>query len=109
MLSGRSKIAFAVDAICASVFVALGGWLFFASSSAAAAAIRDYGHNVDSGAIESMVSGIYCAPVAVAFGVAAAALYGDWRIKWYLHWLAVLIAVVPVAVEVLPWSWMSVT
>lgn len=60
------------------------------------------GHNVDSGAVESLVAGIYCAPVAVAFGVAAAALYRGWRIKWYLHWLAVLFAVVPVAVEVLP-------
>ena len=104
-LGARSKVAFAVDAICASAFVALGGWLLYASNSAAAAAaaaVRDYGRNVDSGAIESMVAGLYCAPVAVAFGVAAAALYGDWRIKWYLHWLAVLIAVVPVAVEVLP-------
>ena len=44
---------------------------------------------------------IYCVPVAVAFGVAAAALYRDLRIKWYLHWLAVFFAVVPVAVDVL--------
>lgn len=102
MLSGRSKIAFAVDIICASAFVALTGWLCYASRSAATAATRDYGHNVDSGAVESIVAGIYCAPVAVAFGVAAEALYRDWRIKWYLHWLAVLIAVVPVALEVLP-------
>jgi hypothetical protein len=102
MLSGHSKIAFVVDITCASAFVALAGWLFYASSSAAAAAIRDYGHNVDSGAVESLVAAIYCAPVAVAFGVATAALYRGWRIKWYLHWLAVLFAVVPVAVEVLP-------
>ncbi len=103
MLSGRSKIAFVVDITCAAAFVALAGWLFYASSSAAAAAaIRDYGHNVDSGAVESPVAGIYCAPVAVAFGVGAAALYCEWRIKWYLHWLAVLFAVVPVTVEVLP-------
>jgi hypothetical protein len=102
MLSGRSKIAFAIDTICASAFVALAGRLFNASSLAAAAAIHDYGHNVDSGAIEFMVAGIYCAPVAGAFGVAAAALYRDWRIKWYLHWLAVLFAVVPMVMEVLP-------
>ena len=101
MLSKRSKIAFAVDTLCASTLVVLAGWLFHASKSAAAAAIRDYGHNVDSGAIESMVAGIYCAPVAVAFGVAAAAFYCDWRIKWYLHWLAVLSALLPVAVQAL--------
>ena len=59
-LAARSKIAFTVDAVCASAFV------------------------------------------AVAFGVAAAALYRDWRVKWYLHWLAVIFAVVPVAVEALP-------
>ena len=88
--------------ICALAFVALAGWLLYASNSAVAAAVRDYGRNVDSGAIESMVAGMYCTPVAVAFGVAAAALYRDWRIKWYLHWLAVIFAVVPVAVEALP-------
>jgi hypothetical protein len=92
----RLGIAFAViDTVFASAFVALTGWLFYASHTAAATATRDYGHNVDSGAIESIVAGYYCGPVAVAFGVAAAALYRDWRIKWYLHWLAVLIAVVP--------------
>jgi hypothetical protein len=102
MLSKHSKIAFAVDTICAASFVALAGWLFYASRIAAAAAVREYGHNVDSGAIESVVAGLYCGPVAVAFCVAAVALYHGWRIKWYLHWLAVLLAVVPVAVEVFP-------
>ncbi len=100
MLSKRSKYALAVDTISAAVYVALTVWLFYRSKMAAAAAIRDYGHNVDSGAIESVVAGL-CALVAVAFGVAAAALYRDWRIKWYLHWVAVLLAVVPVVVDVL--------
>jgi hypothetical protein len=102
MLSARSKIAFGFDTICVALFAALAGWLYFASKTAAAGAIRDYGHNVDSGAIESVVAGLYCGPVAVAFCVAAAAMYRDWRIKWYLHWSAVLFAVVPVAVELLP-------
>jgi len=46
MLSKCSKIAFAVDTICGAAFVALAGWLFYASNTAAAGAIRDYGHNV---------------------------------------------------------------
>jgi hypothetical protein len=103
MLSKRFKIAFAViDTICASAYVALAGWLFYASKLAAATATREYGHNVDSGAIESIAAGDYCVPAAVAFSAAAIALYRDWRIKWYLHWLALSIAVVPAVLVGIP-------
>jgi hypothetical protein len=102
MLPRRSKIAFIVDIIAAGSFVALAGWLYYESGIAAATAVREYGHNVDSGAIEPVVAALYCGPAAAAFSVAAVSLYYGWRIKWYLHWLALLVAVVPVVVEILP-------
>lgn len=102
MLSKRLKIIAVVDIIFASAFVALAGWLFYASSVAAATATREFGRNVDSGAIESIAAGDYCIPVAVAFSVAAIAVFRDWRIKWYLQCLAVLIAVVPVVLVGVP-------
>jgi hypothetical protein len=49
--------------------------LFYAPNTAAAGAIRDYGPNLRCvRAIESMVAGLYCVPIAAAFGVAAAAV-----------------------------------
>jgi hypothetical protein len=93
MTRGR-KVAW-IDGGFALMYAALFGCLVHASNEAAADAVRRYGHNVDSGALESMAAVVYSAPVALLFGLAAVSLSRGWRIRWYAHWFAVAGAVVP--------------
>ena len=63
--------------------------LIYAGNRAAADAVRRYGYNVDSGALEWMVAIVYLAPLALLFGFASLALSRRWWIGKYAHWLAV--------------------
>jgi hypothetical protein len=88
--SAIAKTLTYLDAIVAVVMVVSLGWLIHASSRAAAEAIRLYGHNVDSGAIEGITATLYCAPNAVFFAIAAVAMWRGWRIRWFAQGLAIL-------------------
>jgi hypothetical protein len=72
--------------------------LLWLSNEAAADAVRRYGHNVDSGALEFVAAVLYLAPVALLFSSAAITLWRGWRIRWYAHWFAVAVAVVPLLI-----------
>jgi hypothetical protein len=85
-----------LDAIVAVLMVASLGWLLHASSRAAAEAIRLYGHNVDSGAIEGITATLYCAPNAVLFAFAAVAMWRAWRIRWFAQGIAIVWLIGPV-------------
>lgn len=87
------------DAALSTLFAMAGVWMFFSARAAAADAVRRYGYNADSGAIEGAVVVVFLLPVALLFGVAAVAGARGWRPGRYLHWLAVAAAVAPVAYE----------
>jgi len=84
-----------MDGGLALLCVTLFGWLVRASNEAAADAVRRYGHNVDSGALEWIAAFVYCVPVALLFSLAAFSLWRGWRIRWYAHWFAVAGGVLP--------------
>jgi hypothetical protein len=89
------------DAALSALFVAACAWMFWASKQQAAAAVRQYGYNVDSGALQYAVAIVFLMPVAVLFGAAAFAGAREWRLGRYVHWIAVFAAVGPIAYEVL--------
>ena len=93
-MSRSCKVAW-VDGGLAVIYAALFGGLIRASNEAAADAIRRYGHNIDSGALELIGAVVYLAPVGLLFGLAAVSLWRGWHIRWYTHWFAVAGAVVP--------------
>jgi hypothetical protein len=68
-------------------------WLLFASEQAAAEATREYGQNVDSGAVERVVASIYCAPAAVLFGASAVMFWRRWRFRRLVQAAALVWAV----------------
>lgn len=71
--------------------------MFWVSRAQAAGAVRQYGHNVDSGALEYAAVVVFLLPVAALFGAAAIAGARDWRLGRYVHWIAVVAAVFPIA------------
>jgi hypothetical protein len=79
-MSASHKVAF-VDGGLALICVTLCGWLVRVSNEAAADAVRRYGYNVDSGALEWIAAVVYCAPVALLFSLAAVSLWRGWRIR----------------------------
>ena len=91
-----SRSAFWFDCIVATLLASLSSWSIYAANEAAADAVRMYGYNVDSGALVYALGVFYFAPVAVIFGIAALSFSQDWRIKWYVHWLAVVCAIGPI-------------
>ncbi len=93
-MSASHRVAF-VDGGLALICAVLCGWLVHVSNEAAADAVRRYGHNVDSGAMEWIGAVVFCAPVALLFSLAAVSLWRGWRIRWYAHWFAVAVAVIP--------------
>ena len=94
-----SRMVAWIDTALAFVFTGVFAWLLHASHEAAADAVRRYGHNVDSGALAAIAAVIYFAPVALLFGSAAVCLWRGSRIRWYVHWLAVAGAVVPLCIS----------
>lgn len=84
-----------IDGIMSFTYWALFAWSQWAAHTEAEDAIKRYGSNVDSGNIEFAVGIIYFMPVAFLFGLAAFMLAISWRFKWYLHWFAVICAVMP--------------
>ena len=59
-----------LDAIVAVLMAVGAGYLLYVSREAAADAVRMYGHNVDSGAVESIAGGLYCVPNVALFTIA---------------------------------------
>ncbi|MEC5388316.1 hypothetical protein VVD49_21465 [Uliginosibacterium sp. H3] len=84
-----------IDASVSVLFAGLFAWAIYAANEAAADAVRHYGYNVDSGALVYIGAVIYLAPVACAFALASFSCFLRWRIKRFLHWLAVLGAIAP--------------
>jgi hypothetical protein len=103
MLSTKSRLACKIDTGIAVTFGALSIFFYVGSRLAAADAERRYGRNVDSGVLEYLVAILYLAPVALAFAVAALSLLRNWRIRWYIHWIAVAAAILPVIFQPLLW------
>jgi hypothetical protein len=93
-MTASRKVAW-VDIALALLYAGVFAWLLHASHKAAADAVRRYGHNVDSGALEYVAAVLYFAPVALLFASAAVCLCRGWPIRWYAHWVAVAGAVVP--------------
>jgi uncharacterized membrane protein len=91
----RAKTVAWFDAALATMFALLGIWLIHMADKAAEFAVREYGRNVDSGAVLAMIAIAYCAPLAIAFALASWSLFSNWRIRWFAHWIAVVLAVVP--------------
>lgn len=89
-----------VDAALAMLFAAACAWMSRASVEQAAMAVRQYGHNVDSGVFEHAIALVFLGPVALLFAVAALADARGWRLRRFIHWFAVLALVCPVAYEV---------
>jgi hypothetical protein len=96
-MSPSHKVAL-VDGSIAFIYGTLCAWLMWVSNQEAADAVRRYGHNVDSGALELIAAVVYFVPVALLFSSAAVSLWRGWRIRWYAHWFAVAGAVVPLLV-----------
>ena len=88
------------DALLCALFATASAWMFWVSRVQAAGAVGLYGYNVDSGALEYAAVVVFLLPVAVLFGAAAVAGAREWRLGRYVHWLAVVAAVCPVAYEV---------
>jgi len=85
-----------LDAIIAVLMVVSLGWLMHASFRAAAEAVRLYGHNVDSGAIEGITAALYCAPNALLFTIAAVAMWRVWPVRWFAQGIAIVWLIGPV-------------
>ena len=99
-MSDLNQRAAKTDAVVALVFIALFCWSVFASYQAAADAVRRYGHNVDSGAVQEMVGVFYFAPVATLFALAALVQWRNWRAGRYVHHFAFAYLVAPPALAI---------
>ena len=85
------------DTLFCALFATLSAWMFWVSRAQAADAVRRYGYNVDSGALEYAAVVVYLLPLTVLFGAAAVLGAREWRPGRYVHWLAVVAAVCPIA------------
>lgn len=88
------------DAALAALFAAACAWMLWVSKEQAVAAVREYGYNVDSGALQFAAAVVFLLPVAALFSTAAIAGARGWRVSRYMHWFAVVAAVCPIAYEV---------
>ena len=86
-----------VDTLLCVLFAIASAWMFWVSREHAAGAGRQYGYNVDSGALEYAAVVVFLLPLAILFGVAAVAGARDWRLGRYVHWLALVATVCPIA------------
>jgi hypothetical protein len=85
------------DAALSALFAAACAWMFWVSRQEAASAVRQYGYNVDSGAPQYALAIVFLMPVTLLFGLAAIAGASEWRLSRYVHWLAIVAAVCPIA------------
>ena len=77
-----------IDAIAATVFVALAIWFWQLSNWAVEDAIRQYGENVDSGVFEYFAATLYFLPAGVLLLLASVFLFRGWRLGMLVHCLA---------------------
>jgi hypothetical protein len=87
----------------AIAIIALAGvvWFRHAGHVSAAQAAIEYGHNVDSGAIEGLVASVYFAPLVVLFLIASIAMWRGIRERWWAQGIALVWLIVPAALSAL--------
>jgi hypothetical protein len=85
------------DALLCALFATASAWMLWVARVQAAGAVRQYGFNVDSGALEYAAVVVFLLTSAVLFGAAAFAGAREWRLGRYVHWLAVVAAICPIA------------
>ena len=99
----RRSFVVRIDVAVAVVFATLFVWSIYAANEAAADAVRRYGHNVDSGALQIAAAIVYFAPVAFLFALASLSILRSWRIGRTIHWLAISYAIVPLGLAAVTW------
>ena len=92
-----------LDAIVAVIMAVGAGYFYYISSEAAAEAVRLYGHNVDSGALESIAGGVYCVPNIALFTLSSIAMWRRWRLRWLAQSSAVFWLIGPIVLASIPW------
>lgn len=73
------------DWALALLLAAGGAWQIWVANEQAAAAVREYGYNVDSGALNYAFAVAFLLPVAALFGVAAVVGARGWRLARFVH------------------------
>jgi hypothetical protein len=91
------------DAFVAVLMAVGAGWLFYFSREAAAEAVRLYGRNVDSGALEATAAGLYCVPNVALFTLSSIAMWRRWRLRWLAQASALFWLVGPIVLASVPW------
>lgn len=79
-----------INAAVTTILLGFGVWLIHVANEAAAAAVRTYGYNVDSGALLYYFAIYYCAPTAALLAIVALFMQRRWRGRWPLQAFAVL-------------------
>jgi len=95
-----SRVGGWVDAASSVLFVVLFLLAQLAAKQAAEEAVRLYGRNVDSGALEHSISVIYFAPSALLLALASISILCRWRFGRALHWLAWSWVILPLLIAV---------
>ena len=88
----KSNLLARIDAAIAAVFLLSVPIAMLMGSSAAEEAVASHGRNVDSGALFSLAAICYLLPMSFFFGMAAIAIFKNWRFGLYIHWAAASIA-----------------
>ncbi|GAB3091391.1 hypothetical protein GCM10027159_05110 [Lysobacter terrae] len=70
-------------------------WARHAATAAAEEAVREYGRNVDSGVLLSIIARWYFAPAAIIFAIASIAMFRAWRFRPAFHFVAWAWAALP--------------
>jgi len=61
-------------------------------------ALQRYGHVVDAGAYVGLVGVLFLLPMGLLFLIAGIGLWRGWRIARFLHWIAVIVAVLLIVI-----------
>ena len=77
-----------VNAAAAVLFVSCGIWFVHLADEMAAAAVREYGQNVDSGAIICLLVICFVAPNALLTALSALMMFRRWPGRWFVQALA---------------------
>lgn len=84
-----------IDAVASFCSLCAALWLYREAKLAVAWAVREYGHNVDSGLYETIAANWYFIPASGMLGAAAFAMFCNWPYRRFLHWLGWLFVAVP--------------